>query len=170
MYFSFRSLLLSALLIFVCNTIQAQNDIQQQANAMGEALLKKDYLNFVVFTYPKLLKEMGGKEKMAASIQQQMEQMEQKGTQVIGLKYGTPSSIIKQKDELQCTIPQTMTLKVKEGKIMAQSTLIAISQDKGAHWFFVDAGERDMATIRASLPNVSKLLTLPTPEPPKFVQ
>lgn len=170
MRYFLKNSLLTALLLCFFGAAQAQNNIQQQARAMGEMLMKKDYLHFVNYTYPKLLAEMGGKEKMAASIQHQMEQMEQNDNHILGLEYGTPTSVIKQKDELQCTIPQMMTLKVGQGKIIAKSTLIAISQDKGAHWFFVDAGDRDMATIRASLPNISKLITLPAPEPPKFVQ
>lgn len=165
-----KKFFVSSVLMLSFVAVHAQNNIQQQATDMGKALIRRDYLSYVNFTHPKLLKEMGGKEKMAASIRQQMEQMEQKGTQVLDLKYGTPSSIVKQKDEFQCTIPQMMTLKIQQGKIMAKSTLIAISQDKGEHWFFVDAGDRDLATLRASLPNISKLLTLPTPEPPKFIQ
>jgi hypothetical protein len=147
----------------------AQPNVKQQAEQMGRALMQKDYSTFVTFTYPAILQEMGGAEKMAAAIEKQMKGMEQTA-QIVSISYGEPSAIIVEGKELQCTLPQQMTLKTPQGNILSKSTLIALSQDEGQHWYFVDAGERDIAAVRTSLPNVSRKLVLPKPEPPQFVR
>ena len=156
--------------LFVALTSYGQAEaVKQQAEQMGNALLKKDYKTFVTFSYPAILKQMGGADQMAANIQQQMSTMEGQGAKVVGLTYGTPSPFVKAGSELQCTIPQEMVVQMAQGKIASKSTLIAISPDQGKRWYFVDAGERDLATIRKSLSNISKSLVIPKPEPPKML-
>jgi hypothetical protein len=144
--------------------------LKEQAAQMGNALVRRDYKTFVSFSYPAVVKQMGGADKMASTIAAQMKGMEAGGQQIVSLTYGAPSSPIKAGKELQATIPQQMIVKIKEGRIAAESILIAISQDKGQHWYFVDAGERDLATIRRSLPNISKSLVIPKAKAPQMVK
>ncbi|HRO41432.1 MAG TPA: hypothetical protein PL009_01265 [Flavipsychrobacter sp.] len=161
--------LLTSILMLLCFAATAQSTIKEQAEKMGAALIGKDYKTFVTFTHPTIIKEMGGTEKMAAAIEKQMKGMEQTA-QILSISYDEPSSVVKEGNELQCTVPQTMILKTPQGKILTKSTLIGISTNGGAHWYFVDAGERDINAVKASLPNVSRKLELPTPVPPQFIQ
>jgi len=147
----------------------AQNSVKQQAEEMGNALVRKDYKAFVAFAYPAIVQEMGGPQKMTTAIGQQMKAMES-AAEILSISYGEPSSIIKEGKELQCTIPQQLTLKTPQGKVLTKSTLIAISQDEGLHWYFVDIGERDINAVRTSLPNVSRKFILPKAEAPQFIQ
>lgn len=159
-------------LLFLCsNLIYGQeNIVRQQAEQMGAALIRKDYAAFTAFTYPSIMKDMGGKEKMTGTIRSQMESIEQGGARITALSYGTPAAIIKEKKELQCTLPQIMTMQVPGGKIIAKTTLIAISLDDGNRWYFVDAGERSLEAVRTTLPNLSKKLSLPAPEQPQLIR
>jgi hypothetical protein len=162
-------LTLSFLFISVISFAQPY-PVKQQAQEMGNALVRKDYKTFVEFSFPKILKEMGGKEKMAESIAKQMQGLESAGSRIISISAGDPAAFIKAGKELQTTIQQQMTIKVKEGKIVSKTTLIAISQDNGKHWYFVDAGERDLAAIRKTLPNLSKALVITKPGQPQFIR
>jgi hypothetical protein len=63
-----------------------------------------------------------------------------------------------------------MLVQLSAGKVASSTTLIALSADEGNRWYFVDAGERDLATVRKSLPNVSKALKIVKPGPPKLVK
>ena len=109
-------------------------------------------------------------EQMEANIARQMEAMESGGAKIIDLSYGAPSAIVKEGSELQCTIPQHMVVELSVGKVASGSTLIALSNDNGKRWYFVDAGERDLATVRKSLPNVSKALKIQKPTPPQLIK
>jgi len=162
-----RLILTTTLLVFSI-IATAQQTVKQSAEQMGAALRNKDYKTFVTFTYPTILEEMGGAEKMATAIEKQMKGMEQTA-EILSINYGEPSSTVKEGSELQCTIPQTMLLKTPQGKIMTESTLIAFSKDGGKNWYFVDAGERDINAVKAALPNVSRKLVLPQHAPPKFI-
>jgi hypothetical protein len=49
-----------------------------------------------------------------------------------------------------------------EGKaIVSEYSLIAISNDAGKHWYFIDTSGKDLATLRQSLPNLSTELVVP---------
>jgi hypothetical protein len=157
-------------LVLFCSAASAQGDITAQATWMGNALMTKDYQTFVNYTYPAIMKQMGGRDKMAEAIKKQMQGIEEAGSKIIALSYKNPTTPITAGKELQCTITQEMSLQVKGGKVLAASTLIAISKDNGAHWYFVDAGDRDISAVRASMPNISKSLTLPPPQPPRLLQ
>lgn len=157
------------LLISTVSFGQQADIIRKQAEQMGNALLQKDYKTFVTFTYPPIVKQMGGADKMAGSIHKQMEEMQRSAT-IQSITYGQPSAVISEGQELQCTVPQEMIIKTQQGKIKTVSTLLAFSRDKGAHWYFVDAGDRNIATIRTSLPNASKKLVIPKPVPPQFLK
>lgn len=137
---------------------------------MGKALMSKDYSSFVSYTYPNILKDMGGRDKMVETVKKQMADLEAQGVKILSLSYGEPSAIIKEKKELQATLSQEMIFETAEGKVQAKSTLIAISTDDGKHWYLVDPGERDLETVRITLPNISKNLVLPPNEPVKIIK
>ncbi|MBS1740268.1 MAG: hypothetical protein JST88_06975 [Bacteroidetes bacterium] len=163
-----RFLFTSLLLIFSTLSF-AQNKVKEQAKQMANALLQKDYASYINYTYPSIVKEMGGREKMISAIENQMKSMEPTA-QILSIDFGQPSSVIQEREELQCTIPQQMVLQTPQGKVQTQSTLIGISKDEGNHWYFVDIGDRDLNAVRTSLPNISRKLILPKPEPPQFVK
>jgi len=49
-----------------------------------------------------------------------------------------------------------------EGKaIVSEYSLIAISNDGGGHWFFIDTSGKNLETLRQSLPNLSTALIVP---------
>ena len=48
--------------------------------------------------------------------------------------------------ELQCTLPQTIVMKVPNGKLVTKSTLIDVSKDMGRKWFFIDCLGRNIKT------------------------
>ena len=95
-------LILTALLLLTAFSSFAQSStVKSQAEQMGKALIQKDYKAFVTFSYPAILSQMGGAEKMEANIARQMEAMESGGAKIIGLSYGAPSAIVKEGSELQ---------------------------------------------------------------------
>ncbi len=165
---------LALLVVLLLSSLQPafaqNNNIKKQAEQMGAALLAQDYLGFVEFTYPKVLEQMGGKQKMATSIAQQMKGMQDGGILLESISYDPPATPIKEGKELQTTITQKMVLKLQQGRILAKSTIIAISPDNGNRWYFVDAGERDNATVRQTLPNISKSLVIPKPSQPEMLK
>jgi len=95
-------------------------------------------------------------------------EMESDGTRFLNVTFGEPSRIIVIKNQLQCTLPRTIEMKVPDGRLVVKSTLIAISTDKGKGWYFVDASGKDIQTLRKTLPNLSEELSIPENQEPTF--
>jgi hypothetical protein len=140
--------------------------IKEQAETMKNFLLKKDFKSFTSFTYPKVVQMIGGEAKMVEMLENGMRNTEAQGTVFLDVIMGEPSNVIKQGSELQCTIPQTLKMKVPDGKLTQKSTLIGISMDHGNRWYFVDVSGKDLAEMQRALPNLSSELIIPEKEEP----
>ena len=129
-------------------------------------MVHEDYKVLAKYTYPPVVKMMGGPENMAATVQKMMANMKTQGVIFNKVSFGEPSKIVKSGSELQSTIAQHLEMQIKENKLLATSTLIAISADNGVNWTFVDTSNKDMATIRKLLPNLSPAISIPPAQPP----
>lgn len=128
---------------------------------MGQLLLKKDFDAFSAYTYPKILEMMGGRQKMVQTLKKGADDMAAEGAGFTNFTFGKPSPIIHTGDELQCTLPQTIEMKVSKGRLVTESTLIAISSDNGKTWYFMDTSGKNIDELRKILPNLSPQLVIP---------
>lgn len=143
-----------------------------EAKKMGQALLARDYELFTKSTYPAAVKMTeGGTAKIIRDLQSQLKDMKANGTTITAVWPGEPSRIIDTAGELQCTIPQNMTMKMTSpaGKLTTQTTLIGLSPDKGKTWYFMDTADRGIDKMREMFPNISSKLVIPKSPEPKFV-
>lgn len=141
--------------------------VKEEATKMGKALLDKDYQKFVATTYPKAFETTeGGKETLLHELEEQIRAMEAQGSYILKLWPENASDIVDTARELQCTIPQYMELKVPEGKVKTETTLVVLSPDRGKKWYFIDAAGKNIGELRELFPNLSSKLVIPaSPEP-----
>ena len=144
----------------------ATQHIKQQAEKMGAAFLASDYKTFASFTYPEIVKAMGGPAKMVETLEKSINDMKGVGMSFTKISFDDPSKLIRQGSEWQSTIPQHLEIKLKQGRVVTTSTLIAFSRDNGANWTFIDTSNKDIATLRKVLPNLSPSITIPPQQPP----
>lgn len=140
--------------------------LKQQASRMGIAFVGGDYTTFANYTYPLILKSMGGAVKMAAILTKSTKGMKAQGMIFSNITFDEPSKIVKSGKELQASIAQHTEIKLSQGRLISTSTLIAVSTDNGINWTFIDTSNKDMATLRKALPNLSPSISIPTPQPP----
>lgn len=148
----------------------SQNSILEEAKKMGGYLLSNDFEHYVNYTYPKVMKDMGGRHQLKQTLQKQMEELLLQGVNIVSIKYGEPSVILKEKKELQATLPQEVIFNTPNGKVLSTSSLICISQNDGESWYFIDPGERTLEILRISLPNISKKLIISHPQTSKIAE
>lgn len=165
--------LLSVILLsFSINRMQGQNlstTIKIQAMEMARAVLDKDLDKLVAYLPPKLVADAGGKEKMMVARDTLNKYMKQFGAEIKKVTIGNPGKIISFKNQLQSMLPQVTALKFMASIITIESSLIAISEDKGLHWYFVDTSIYREEKLKISLPNLSPELVIPPMKPPKIV-
>jgi hypothetical protein len=140
--------------------------LKEQAAKMGSAFISGDYKTFAKYNHPKILQIIGGEAKMAAALVKTVADMKSKGMSFKSITFGEPSAIVKSGKELQATISQHTEINTSPGRAISTSTIIAISTDNGINWTFMDTLNKDMATIKKMLPNLSPAITIPPQQPP----
>jgi hypothetical protein len=143
--------------------------IKTQAIEMGKALVNNDLTGFQQYMHPEIIKQAGGAEKMKVMADSAQAIFKQFGGSIKRISYGNPAVILTHKNELQTTLPQTTFITTVFADIELESTLIAISQDKGKHWYFIDTQLYGSDKIRQNLPALSPELTIPAPQKPRMI-
>jgi hypothetical protein len=69
---------------------------------------------------------------------------------------------------LQSVIPQTISLTSFMGDVELSTSLIAISEDDGGKWKFIDTNLFSLKEIKSSMPDLSPALVIPKSAPPKI--
>jgi hypothetical protein len=145
--------------------------IKQQANIVAQATIKNDYATIIKYSHPSLIKMMGGRDKMLNVIKDAMEGMSSKGISIDSVWIGTPQKLFIAGKELHCLVPQQLSMKVPDGKLVSNSFLLAISIDKGANWTFLSLSNGiNNKTITQLLPNFNQQLKIPEDSKPIFFE
>ncbi|CAN5547938.1 hypothetical protein BH09BAC4_BH09BAC4_23940 [soil metagenome] len=110
---------------------------------------------------------MGGKDKMMSALKTQMASAEKQGIEWKDIKFSEPSELYTVGKELQCTIVQSLEMKIPTGRLVANATLIGFSENGGKNWVFVDPSQ-GLDKLKTVLPNISKKIQLPAKQEPQF--
>lgn len=163
--------LYTLILVLLATALQAQNyaeAIDADVANMKKALESKDYNTLVDYTYPAVIEQMGGKEAMVKVIESGFTQLESQGVHFRSVEFGAAGKVYKAGDQLHALVPQKIVLAVQGGSVTASSHLLAISQDNGNHWSFLDTSQLDKEAIKGLLPNYNDELVIPARTEPVF--
>ena len=151
----------------------AQNNhsenIKRDGNDMIHSLLAKDYDKLSEYTYPVIVEWMGGKKEMIKQITSEMDRIEKQGIVFLELSIGEPKDLYTAGNEIHCLVPQKVVLESKDGKIINSSHLLAVSDDSGEHWYFVDTSQITSENVRHLFPKFNPELKIPVKIEPEFV-
>lgn len=142
--------------------------IKAQAMEMVGSLLKKDFSKFAAFMHPKVIEMAGGREQLLQRMDTANKMATQFGARISRVLIGQPGDILNYRNQLQCTLPQTTTITSLLGNLKLETTLIAISEDQGKHWYFIDTSAYNLDEIKASLPDISPDIRIPPMKKPEF--
>lgn len=81
--------------------------------------------------------------------------MEKDGLAFVNIKFKDLSKFIKKGTETQFTITQELLMKTPKGNILANYTMIGISNDNGKNWKFIDTSGKSKDVMRKYFPNLS---------------
>jgi len=168
-----KKILLALLAFFCLQAVPAfsqnmQTVIKIQAMDMARAVLARDVDKLALYLPPKLVADAGGKDKMMMARDSLNKYMKQFGAEIKKVTIGNPGNIISYKKQLQATVPQTTEAKFMASTVTLESTLIAISDDNGVHWYFVDTTIYHGDKLKSWLPDLSPQLVIPPIKPPKI--
>lgn len=128
-------------------------------NEYVSARNRKDEEKIFSMTYPKQIELEGGRESFLAKLNQTLD-----GAQDYAFLAGKPTQTIKTDAQTLVVIPVSMKQKVKEGWRFSRAVFVAVSEDKGQHWSFADASDKEK---RGKLfPAAVSQLEIPEIKPP----
>ncbi|MGE3808148.1 MAG: hypothetical protein AB7K24_26090 [Gemmataceae bacterium] len=133
-------------------------NVRRDAESLSQAFLKKDFGRAVDLTYPLIVAELGGREKMIALISRP------KGIELKGMKLGTPEGPVEAAGKWYVIYPYTMSAEVPGRRpLQTQTFHIGVSSDGGRSWTFVDGAgvKQNPAGLKQVLPDFPAQLKLP---------
>ncbi|HEX6718574.1 MAG TPA: hypothetical protein VF088_15815 [Pyrinomonadaceae bacterium] len=136
-----------------------------QANELNDAMLAGDYEKAANLTYQKLIQLIGGRAKYLSVLKEGMSQTQSDVFRVISIVSDEPTQIVEVGADVYAVLPTTTKIKVAEGILIGQSSLIGVSNDRGEHWTFVSAG-RGQEQLRMLFPAVADRLKIPEQKQP----
>lgn len=138
-----------------------------QANELNDAVLAGDYEKAADLTYQKLIQLIGGRAKYLRVLKGGMNETQSEGFRIISTVSDDPTQTIEVGSDVYAILPTTMKIKVAEGLLVGQSSLIGVSNDRGEHWTFVDAGRGfTQEQLKALFPAVTDRLKIPEQKRP----
>jgi hypothetical protein len=146
---------------------QARQILKAQADELGQAALHLDHEKMADFTHPVLIKNMGGRPAFVKALDRFALEIKGQGFQFTSYTVKEPSELVESGGEVFGIVPTEVNLSGPNGaKGRQPSFLVAVSEDRGAHWTFLDGeGIRgDRSKLKALLPNFPDKLELPGPQ------
>lgn len=142
--------------------------LKKQATRFANATFNSDHKLVIDLTYPKLVELSGGRDSMQKLIVERIASLKKQGVMSFEGSVGSPGPYIKAGSQIHCLIPEILYLNVFNGRFVTRSYLLAISDNKGKSWTFMDVGKMPADVLHKLLPNYNDDLVIPTPGKPMF--
>lgn len=166
-----KNLLLAILLCATDLTGMAQDvriEIKQAAEKCAKSLLTGDYEGFATYTHKRVVALMGGKEAMVAVLKREIERMRSEGYDFADAVIGNPAEPVKIGTWVTALVPEEVIMKVPGGRLHQDAFLLAVSEDDGKHWAFLDLGPITPAQFAKIFPELEGKVQLPEKREPVF--
>ena len=138
--------------------------IKKHAEICSDAQLKLDFKTCLPYVPPRLMEFMGGKEGLMNTITQQSAELKRRGITINSVKIGTPDNPGEFEGLVAGLVPQEMVLTTPQGKLVCKSHLIAISENKGESWVFVDCAAINEEKLGILYPVLKGKIAIPATE------
>jgi hypothetical protein len=142
--------------------------LKKQASRFANATFNSDHKLVIDLTYPKLVALSGGRDSMQKLIVERIEALKKQGVMRFEGSVGSPGPFITAGKQIHCLLPETIMLYVFNGRFVTRSYLLAISDDKGKSWAFMDVGKMPAEVLHKLLPDYNDELVIPTSGKPMF--
>ena len=143
--------------------------VRRLAESMVNATMSGDYARVVDNTYEPVVKELGGRDAAIKVASDAMQQLKDEHFEIKSYFVGTPEGLHSEHGVTFTIVPTRMEMQAPDAHIVARGYLLALSEDAGKTWKFVDgSGLADDAFRDHVLPKLPADLTLPELQKPEI--
>jgi hypothetical protein len=140
--------------------------VRAKAQECADAMLSGDYGKVADLSHPKVVQEIGGKQKMIDTLKTGVAQMKAQQFALVSYKAQAPPEILGSGSDRMAVLPTAMEMTTPTGKLKQKSYLLGISSDGGRNWTFVDGSEMTAEKLKFVVPNPPNDLKLPARQTP----
>lgn len=137
---------------------------------MRKAFIQKDYETFFKYIHPKVYALLGDPKLLQNAMIQEIDKMAADGFVFKSVYTGDPIHLVQVDKELQCVVPEILEINTGNATLKVKSYLIALSEDMGQTWYFVDTNNKPLSYVKKVFPTLSNELILPEKEAPEIVK
>ena len=147
----------------------ALRNAEEQARAVGRAMLAGDLRWVVRSTYAPVVELNGGAERMEKTMADGAAQMRKDGVTFDAVTVAAPTWSHLSGPRWYAIVPETVTLRTPKSRLVQESYLLAVSDDAGATWQFIDGAGLNERNLKVVLPDAPAALKLPAKKPTRQV-
>jgi NADH:ubiquinone oxidoreductase subunit 6 (subunit J) len=137
---------------------ELKNVISNSVVAMGKAIQTEDYNAFVNFNHPIMIQSYGGKERTKALLSATLQELKKSGYKVKNTELSQVHDVQYIQNNIQAIISQKLTLdSMNLDKIQIQK-MIAISENNGISWSFINIDGKSREEIKSVFPLINPKL------------
>ncbi len=153
--------LLSAFVVATLPASELTERVRAEAQQCADALLTGDYAALIARTHPRIVDEMGGPERAVAEVADGVKNMKADGITMERVEIGTPSEPVAKGAIVGVIVPQNVFLNTPKGHFRQAGHMLAVSEDGGTHWKFMDTSSLTDESLREYFPALAGLIKLP---------
>lgn len=163
-------MLLLVLAFLLClpalSTAVDPDTIREGAEATARAMERGDYGALLDHSYPKFIKMGGGREEMLRQVEEAMGAMKKAGLTISSITLGHPGEPVRGQGQLFSVVPMVMKVDAPKAVVTTNGYLLAVSDDKGATWAYIDGSSLTPDSVRKVFPKFPASLKLPEKKEP----
>lgn len=162
--------LIVPVLLTSCNSTESmKKTIEKQFSDMSNAYLRGNIPAYVDYMYPVIVERAGGRDSTIKLIEMLVQTLNSTGRQIKTINYGNISEIVKAGKELHCIVTQTLEMSRPDGTDIMETSVLAVSGDKGKNWKFLDVSGADAKALKDIFPDYNEKLVIPEKKSPTFI-
>ncbi len=149
-------------------TMPGYPDLRVRADKVAVYRVEGNYGKFIDNLHPKLVEAMGGKENMLDSMIKDYERLNLEGSTQVAMVIGEPSQIEEVGGQIFAVMPVRTTTKSLEGDLVADGSIVGVSDDNGKNWKFI--ADVDQAMFRTHFADGAQKIQIAATKPPALIK
>lgn len=132
-----------------------RNEIKDQVSIMGKALTKGDYNTFVAYNHPVMIQSYGGKEKTISLLRSTLDELKKSGRSIQDVSLAEIYDMTHDGKKIQAIITMKVIYSGTENEKTEIQKMIAVSDDGGANWHFINIDGKTKAEMLKFFPDLN---------------
>lgn len=142
--------------------------IKIEAASSATALFNGDLDTVLRYTHPHVTEAAGGEESLLSMLKQTLQSLSDEGTKLEHVEILSPYNLKHHANWLICLVPVHTVLNIADKRITTTGHLLAISEDQGTAWTFVDLASFRKDSLWQLFPNLTDAFEIPEKSQPKI--